>query len=168
MTALLKAGHIAALVVWCAGLLALPILLRRYGHASDVGTQSGYSEFRLLIHAAYTRIATPAAVLAIGFGIALILERDLTEPWLVAKLAAVACMVLIHAALGHVTVRVAEEMGNYDLPPVIPLVPVAAVLMTIVLVLVLAKPDLRPLLDRLPDWLLRPQGRELPSGLVPI
>lgn len=168
MTALLKAGHIAALVVWCAGLLALPILLRRYGHASDVVTQSGYSEFRLLIHASYTRIVTPAAVLAIGFGMALILERGLAEPWLVAKLAAVAGMVLIHAWLGHITVRVAEEMGNYDLPWVAPAVPVAGVLMATVLVLVLLKPDLRPWLDSLPDWLLRPQGRELPSGLVPI
>jgi len=68
MIALLKSVHIIALAVWCAGLLALPLLLQVYGRREEIRTQAGFSEFRLLMHAAYTRIVTPAAVITIAAG----------------------------------------------------------------------------------------------------
>ena len=41
-------------------------------------------------------------------------------------------------------------------------------LMLVVLWLVLAKPDLTPLIERMPMFLREPQDRELPPDLVPI
>lgn len=168
MIALLKGLHVAALSIWCAGLVALPVLLQIYGRRAEIHTQPGFSEFRLLIHATYTRLVTPAAVVAIAAGTALILALGLREPWLVAKLAAVAGMVLAHCWLGHLIVQTAEGRGTYRMPPPMIALPVVLAAMGAVLWLVLAKPELGPLLDGLPAWLRRPQDRPLPSVLTPI
>lgn len=168
MIALLKTVHIAALCVWCAGLLALPIVLQVYGRRDELRTQAGFSEFRLLVHATYTRIITPAAVVTISVGVVLILVIGLTANWLMAKLAVVAGMVLVHAWLGHVCVRASEERGTYRMPSPLLALPLAILCMGAVLYLVLAKPDLQPLIEALPRALREPQGRPLPSVLVPI
>lgn len=168
MIALLKAGHIASLSVWCAGLLALPIILQIYGRRREISTQPGFTEFRLLLHAGYTRVATPAAVLAIAFGTALIVLLELRDAWLMLKLAVVALMVLLHVWLGHLILKTAEGRGSYQMPSPVLALPIGLVLITGVLLLVLAKPDLTPLLHQLPEFLQQPQGRELPPDLVPI
>ena len=61
-----------------------------------------------------------------------------------------------------------EHNGAYRLPSPVPVLLGAIGLMGLVLWLVLAKPDLAPLADSLPEWLRQPLGRELPSSLVPI
>lgn len=168
MIAVLKGVHIAALSLWCAGLLALPIVLHVYGRREEVRTQAGFSEFRLLVHAVYTRIVTPAAIIAIAAGTALIFAAGLTDIWLMAKLVAVAGMVLVHAWLGHLSVQASEGRGSYQMPPALLAVPAGLLCMGAVLYLVLAKPDLQPLIDALPPWLTAPQDRSIPSALVPI
>lgn len=168
MIALLKAVHIAALSLWCAGLVAMPIVLQIYGRREEVRTQAGFSEFRLLMHAAYTRIVTPAAIIAIAAGTGLIFAVGLTQPWLVAKLVAVVGMVLAHAWLGHLTVEASEGRGTYQMPHALLALPVSLICMGAVLYLVLAKPDLQPLIDALPQALTTPQDRSLPAALVPI
>ncbi|QTL03255.1 CopD family protein [Aquabacter sp. L1I39] len=169
MIALLKAVHIAALSLWCAGLIALPVVLHAYGRREEVRTQAGFSEFRLLIHAAYTRIVTPAAILAIIAGTVLFLTLELRDYWLMAKLVAVVGMVLVHAWLGHLAVQASEARGDYDMPPAAFIaLPAGFLCMGAVLFLVLAKPDLQPLVDALPQDLKTPQDRSLPSVLVPI
>lgn len=168
MIALLKGLHIGALSLWCAGLVALPIILQVYGRREEVRTQVGFSEFRLLVHAAYTRVVTPAAVVAIAAGTALIFAVGLTEAWLAAKLLAVVGMVLVHAWLGHLAARSTEERGCYRMPPALLSLPASLLCMGAVLYLVLAKPDLQPMIDALPPDFRVPQGRSLPSALVPI
>lgn len=168
MIALLKGAHIAAFSLWCAGLVALPIVLHSYGRAEEVRTQAGFSEFRLLVHATYTRIVTPAAILAIAAGTVLIFAVELTDAWLMAKLVAVVGMVLVHGWLGHLVVQGSEGRGSYEMPPALIALPAAVLCMSAVLYLVLAKPDLQPLIDALPHALREPQGRSLPSVLVPI
>ena len=59
MIAALKAIHIAAMLCWCAGLIALPLLLIGYGKAQR---QVRYSEFRMLTHYGYVAFATPATL----------------------------------------------------------------------------------------------------------
>jgi uncharacterized membrane protein len=98
MIAALKAIHIAAMLCWCAGLVALPLLLMSYGHARR---QVRYSEFRLLTHYGYVAFATPAAVIAVVAGTALIFAAGVFDLWLIAKLAFVSFMALAHAWLGH-------------------------------------------------------------------
>ncbi|MGU3493716.1 CopD family protein [Xanthobacteraceae bacterium A53D] len=168
MIALLKTLHIAALSIWCAGLLALPLILQIYGRREEIRTQAGFSEFRLLVHHAYTRVVTPAAIVAIVAGTALIPFRGLADTWLMAKLAVVAGMVMVHAWLGHLVVQASEGRGSYRMPPPLLTLPVSIVCMGSILFLVLAKPDLQWLIEALPQALREPQGRSLPSGLVPI
>ena len=172
MIAALKFLHIAALAIWCAGLIALPLVMHGYGRPSAMRRQSSYAAFRLLAHRSYTRIMTPAAVVAITAGSALIFLRRLTDPWMLAKLAAVSAMVLVHAWLGHLVAQSgdhAADLGDgWRLPS--PLIALVAGVppMVAVLVLVLAKPDLAGLVDAIPAVLREPQGRSLPDAVVPI
>lgn len=168
MIAALKAAHIMALVVWCAGLILLPVLLHLYGRGPEARTQTGFATLRRVSHYSYTRLVTPAAVLAVAFGTVLIIVLDLVDPWMLAKLVAVSGMVLVHAWLGHLIVRTGEGRGAYRMPP--PLIALVLVLplMLVVLWLVLAKPDLAPLVERLPPFLREPLFREIPQDLVPI
>jgi len=168
MIALFKAVHVIGLVVWCAGLIALPVIIQAYGRAASVRTQSGYSEFRLLTHRGYIELVTPAAVIAVGAGTVLIFLEEVRDPWMMAKLAAVAGMAICHAWIGHIISMTGEGNGAYRLPTPIPVLFGAVGLMGVVLWLVLAKPDLAPLTELLPDWLHQPLGRELPSSLTPI
>ena len=168
MIALVKAMHVIGLVVWCAGLIALPIIIQTYGRAARVRTQTGYSEFRLLTHRSYVELVTPAAVIAVGAGTALMFLEEVRDPWMMAKLAAVAGMGLCHAWIEHMVTMTGEENGRYQLPTPIPALLGAIGLMGVVLWLVLAKPDLAPLADALPDWLHQPLGHQLPSALTPI
>lgn len=168
MIAAMKFLHISALVMWCAGLIALPLLLHFYGRDDSRRTQPGFERLRHLTHLSYIRILSPAAVIAISAGTVLIFLIELVDVWLLLKLVAVAGMVLIHVWLGHLTSQLGHSLGVYRLPP--PLLAFAGLvpLMLVVLFLVLAKPDLTPLLERLPEFMHHPQDRELPEGVVPI
>ncbi len=168
MIAALKAIHFTALAIWCAGLLLLPVLMQFNGRGEAVRHQEGYSLFRRISHFCYTMVITPAAVIAITAGTTLILATHLVEPWFLAKLAAVCGMVLVHAWLGHLIVQTGEGAGNYRMPPPLIALFLGIPLMLLVLWLVLAKPDLSPVMAYLPAFLLEPQGRELPDGLMPI
>ena len=168
MIAALKALHIAALSIWCAGLIALPVLMQAYGRGARATTEAGFGEFRLLSHGAYTKLVTPAAVIAIAAGTALIFAVPLATDWLLAKLIAVAGMVLLHAWLGHLINKSGEQCGRYRIPSPLWALAGALPLMALVLWLVLAKPDLAALVEALPEWMRQPLGRELPPALTPI
>ncbi|WP_333826776.1 CopD family protein [Pararhodobacter sp.] len=168
MIALFKAVHVMGLVVWCAGLIALPIIIQAYGRTANVRTQAGYSELRLLTHRGYVELVTPAAVIAVGAGTVLLFLAEIRDPWMMAKLAAIGGMAICHAWIGHMVALTGEHNGAYRLPSPVPVLLGAIGLMGLVLWLVLAKPDLAPLADSLPEWLRQPLGRELPSSLVPI
>ncbi len=158
MIALLKFLHIAALLCWCAALIAFPLLLHHYRGTRD---QSRFTEFRLLTHYGHIAFATPAAVIAISAGTALIFVADVRDAWLMVKLIFVCGMVLVHAWIGHLILRTGESRGRYRMPP--PLIALALLLpqITVVLWLVLDKPDLGWIADYLPAVLLEPQGGSL-------
>lgn len=168
MTALVKAVHVIGLAIWCAGLIALPIIIQAYGRTATVRTQAGYSELRSLTHRAYVELVTPAAVIAVGAGTILMFLAEVRDPWMIAKLAAIGGMAICHARIGHMVSMTGEKKGAYRLPTPIPVLIGAVGFMALALWLVLAKPDLAPLATFLPDWLRQPLGRDLPSSLVPI
>lgn len=168
MIALLKALHIIGLSIWMAGLLTLPIVMQIYGRRAEIQTQPGFDEFRWLTHYSYTRVVTPAAIVAISTGTALIFAHHVLTVWMLAKLLAVSGLVLMHAWLGHVIVEAGEGRGNYEIPPVsVALIPTLA-LMIAVLWLVLAKPDLAGLVASLPDILREPRGNAIPARFDPL
>jgi len=158
MIAALKFLHIAALLCWCAALIALPVLLAQYRHARG---QARFTEFRQMTHFGYIGFACPAAVIAIGAGTALIFAAGLNDSWLMVKLVFVAGMALVHAWLGHLILQSGERKGRYKMPP--PLIALVLVLpqMAVVFWLVLAKADLTWIADLLPAILLTPQGASL-------
>ncbi|MEH3036647.1 MAG: CopD family protein [Sphingomonas adhaesiva] len=159
---LVKALHIAALILWCAGLVALPLMLGK--HRAD-DNQAEYSRLRMLTHDSYAFIITPAAVVAIAAGTLLIYLRGVFEPWMFAKLVAVGLLVSLHALVGHAVLLMSERRGEYTPPSPVPLTVGGIVTMVIVLLLVLSKPIIP---DILPHWLTVPQHRQLPVDETPI
>lgn len=153
---LFKAVHIAALVIWCGGLIALPLMLSQHDPAVSA---KDYDIIRRATHHAYTLCVTPAAVIAVIAGTWLIFLREVFTPWLYAKLAFVALLVVAHAFVGHVLANVAEEPGEHTPPR--PWLPIGTIFVPIlaILVLVLAKPDLSFI--TFPEWLSEPRGGHL-------
>lgn len=153
---LLKALHIGTLILWCGGLLALPVMLARHDPAVS---QEDYSRVRRATHLTYTILVTPAALIAVVAGTWLIFFQQLFVPWLYAKLVFVALLVAAHAWIGHLLVQTAEKPGRHRppefyLPMAVVLVPVIAILL-----LVLGKPDLSGL--PFPDWMIEPRDGQL-------
>lgn len=153
----LKALHVAMLALWTAGLFALPRMLSR--HDPAIG-QTDYARIRRATHYGYAFVITPAAVLAIASGTALIFLREVFTLWLFAKLVFVAGLVAFHAWVGHTIVAVAETEGAHEPPE--PLVPTLLLTIPVVaiLALVLAKPELGEI--PMPGWLAEPRGIQLP------
>lgn len=158
---LAKALHIATIIVWCAGLLALPTLLAQHEPGDS---QTRYGRLRRFTHYGYTRIVAPAAVIAIAAGTALVFLREAFVPWMFAKLLVVGLLVATHAVIGGVIVRMGETRQDTAIRP-LPVLSVLAVLIAAILLLVLAKPALD--VSGLPDWIESPRGRQLPVDEVP-
>ncbi|MBR3370622.1 MAG: CopD family protein [Rhodobacteraceae bacterium] len=168
MIALLKALHIAALSVWCAGLILLPVViqLHRLDYASR--NQTGFTEFRWVTHHAYRLVLTPAAVIAVTAGTVLIFALEVLDAWLLVKLVAVSGMVLVHAWLGHIIGQAGEHRNAYRLPPAAFALGALVPLMGVVLWLVLAKPALEELIALLPEMLREPRGHAIPARFDPL
>lgn len=155
MIAALKFVHVAALVCWCAALVALPLLMRAHGAS---GNSRDFVRFRLITHLGYIAVATPAALLTVMAGSGLIFAAQVFAPWLLVKLAFVAAMVLVHVWLGHLIQRSGEEQRTHWRAAPLAALCLVLPLMAVVLALVLGKPDLAPLRAMIPDQFLSPRG----------
>lgn len=159
---LVKSLHIAAILFWAAGLIALPLLLSLHRPGHD---QHSYQRIRRITHYGYIHVLTPAAVIAVAAGTALLFLRDVFVPWMFAKLVLVGGLVALHAWIGTQVVRMGEHGNRRQPSPSWPLIAIAIILLAAVLVLVLAKPA--PDWVKIPDWLATPRGRQLPVEDVP-
>ena len=157
LTPHLKALHLGFLALWVAGLFALPQMLARHDPSL---MQSEFAQIRRATHYSYVWAVTPAAVIAIASGTALIYLRDVFTVWLFGKLVLVAGLVAVHAWVGHTIIAVAESDGRHDPPAALAPGIVTLGLVIGVLVLVLMKPELEEL--PVPEWLQAPLGRQLP------
>ena len=153
----IKALHHGFLAFWVAGLIALPQMLARHDRAV---VQGEFEQIRRATHFGYVWFITPAAILTIGSGGALIFMRDVFTVWIMAKLVLVTGLVAVHAWVGHTIIEVAETEGQHEPPePMLSTVIIGGLVIGI-LSLVLAKPELDEL--PMPSWLLTPLGRQLP------
>lgn len=156
----LKALHLLALILWCGGLLALPLMLSRHDPANS---DSAFRRIRRATHLTYTTAVTPAAIVAVVAGTWLMLLGEVLVPWLYAKLLFVALLIGAHAWVGHIIVAVVESEPRRRPPPAA--LPLALVLLPAlaILVLVLAKPELGGI--AFPRWLTEPRGGQLPFAV---
>ncbi len=155
-----KALHIGFLMLWIAGLLAMPRMLAKHDHGTR---RIDYSRIRHATHFGYIWGLTPAAVLAIMTGGLLIFLREVFTVWLFAKLVLVAVLVGMHGWVGYTINAVAETEGTYEPPDALIHTAIICTLVVGILILVLAKPDLGGL--PVPDWLTTPRGRQLPFDM---
>lgn len=159
----LKALHISALILWCAGLIYLPALLAAH---QRVVAKGDFLAVRRASRFAHTAIASPAGVVAIGSGTALLFGANALQGWMFVKLAAVGVLVTLHLYLGGVVSKLSDRSENPSRPRL--LIGVAALFgaVLVILWLVLAEPYIP--LDRLAPDLLRPGGLQPLSKSIPI
>ncbi len=125
--------------------------------------QAEFAQIRRATHYGYVWLITPAAILTIASGGALIFMREVFTVWIVAKLVLVTGLVAVHAWVGHTIVAVAETEGQHEPPEPLTSTIIISGLVIGILGLVLAKPELEEL--PMPSWLLAPLGRQLPFDI---
>jgi protoporphyrinogen IX oxidase len=161
----LKSAHVVGLAVWCAGLLALPMLLAARRPGAD-----GPDLWRLqrIARFCFIRLASPAAVLAVGTGIALVFLREVADDtWFGLKLAAVGGLAALHVRAGYVVVGVFRSGGRYSRTQAAVTEFATVAVVGAILWLVLAKSQAFPV--AVPDWTSRPGSlQSLVERLIPI
>lgn len=139
MVAILKFIHIASVAIWMAGLVSLPGLFVQRARIADA---SELLSLQRMVRHAYLALMSPAAFVAIASGTVLIFLRAAFEPWLSTKLALVGLLVLIHILTGLVIIRLFDRGETYPVWRFAAETVASLMLVTGVLYLVLAKPDI--------------------------
>lgn len=152
MIAWMKAVHILALAVWCAGLLTLPsVYVQRNGRTGDE-----LHDLHRFARILFVNIASPAAFVAVAAGVVLIFARETFTAWMALKLAAVGALALLHVRDGFIILHLFDDAGRYAAWRCWISTATTLTIITIILWLVLAKPIFDT--DALPAWLLQPGG----------
>lgn len=138
----LKALHISALTIWCAGLFYLPGLFMLHPRTSD---RADYHRLRIMTRYSFIVVISPAAVIAIVSGTALVYLRGRQGEWLAMKLVAVTLMVFFHLYCGGILAKLRDPKARGLRHPLLhlALVIIPAALIPLVLWLVMAKPRLQ-------------------------
>lgn len=133
----LKGLHIVTLLVWCAGLFYLPALFA--AHATTPEGQP-LRRLRVMTRVTFVAVTSPAAVLAILSGSALVYATGVSGAWMALKLVAVSLMVLFHLYCGRMLALLGEAPHWRSGAAHFSLLLVPALLIPTVLWLVLGKP----------------------------
>lgn len=139
LTSWVMATHIATLGLWCAALL---ILAGLYAAPPPADERADTQRHAIMCRYVFVLLGSPAAIVAIISGSALVALRGVNGSWLLFKLAIVALLAMYHVYCGRLLH--AQEQAPLPKPPLwkgplLILVPV--LLISTILVLVLAKPD---------------------------
>ena len=105
----LKILHVSAMVLWFAGLFFLPRLFVAR-HRGERDAAAGY--FNATANTLYFRMATPAALVAVATGMALIAFGP-GGAWLVMKLVIVAGAVFLHLYMGVVLYELGQGRDRH-------------------------------------------------------
>jgi uncharacterized membrane protein len=151
----LKLLHLAAIAIWSAGLISLPGLYLQRAHVPD---RAAKHRLQAMVRFLYVAIVSPAAFVAVASGTALIFVRQSFEPWFTLKLVFVGALATIHILTGLVILRLFEAGNVYPLWRFVAVTAATLLVVTAILFVVLAKPDLPDLLPAEmaePGWLSR-------------
>lgn len=135
----LKILHIAAISIWCAGLIGLPVLYLQRAH---VGEHDRLYRLQQLVRFFYVALISPAAFLAIGSGTALIFATSSFVPWFAAKLFLVGGLVIVHVLLGLVVIRLFDDEQVYPVWRFLAMTALTLPLICAILLVVLVKPHI--------------------------
>lgn len=134
--------HMAAILIWVATLLYLPIMMSAYPDTPpdiDRKPQPYSSVARFL----FTRIATPAALLAIIAGTVVFLLNRTVELWLIVKLTLVTALVFAHTLAGLLVLYAERSSKRRHIRTLCrTLLAVLCLLMAGIVWVVLAKPSM--------------------------
>jgi len=134
---LLKFVHIFAIAVWSVGLLCLPFLYLQRRKLADEELYRLHNFTRFL----YIRFVSPAAFVAIAFGIALIFMQQTFEAWFSVKLALVGMLVVIHVMNGLMILRLFEPGQSYPYWRFVIVTALTAIVIAGILAVVLGRPE---------------------------
>lgn len=135
----LKILHLAAIAVWSAALVCLPGLCVRRGRLPG---REARHRLQAMVRFLYVAVASPSAFVAIASGTALIFLRQPFEPWFSLKLALVGALATIHVVTGLVVIRLFQAGNAYPAWRFAATTGLTLAVVTAILVVVLAKPDL--------------------------
>lgn len=133
-----KVIHIAAISLWSAGLICLPALYLQRAHVTD---EKSLHRLQALVRFLYVGAMSPAAFLGIATGTALIFLRQTWAPWFGVKLLFVGIMTVIHILAGIVIIRLFNAGQLYPAWRFVVVTSVTMITVSIILFLVLGKPD---------------------------
>lgn len=137
----IKALHIISLVAWFGGLFYLP---RLYVYHAECQDQIGNNRFKIMEKKLYYYIMTPAAVLTILFGTALLhvsFKGYLNQPWMQWKLVLVVFLIAYHIYLGRILKRFRQDNNQHSAKFYRWINEVPTVLLILIVVLVVVKPQ---------------------------
>ncbi|MDQ2080865.1 CopD family protein [Xanthobacteraceae bacterium Astr-EGSB] len=158
-----KAIHMAAIMVWCAGLTVLPLLYAKRNGLRD----DPLHDLHRFTRSVFIHVTSPAAFVAVIAGTLLVFLRNVFTAWMALKLVAVGVLVAIHVWQGHVILYLFEPGRFHARWRQCAAAAATVSAIAAVLFLVLAKPiiDLTPP----PRWQLRPGGlQSLLETIIPI
>jgi uncharacterized membrane protein len=137
VTVFLKFVHLAAIAIWSGGLLVLPYL---FWQRATLATETDLDRLHRLTRFVYVGMASPAAVIAIGSGTALIFLQSTFQEWFSLKMVLVSAMVMLHVVAGLVLGHLFLPAGRFGLFSHLALTGAYLVLASAIIWIVLAKP----------------------------
>jgi uncharacterized membrane protein len=153
VTTLLKFVHIATISIWSAGLVVLPYL---FWQRRLLAAGSELDRLHRITRFVFVAMASPAAVVAIGTGTALIFTQGTFREWFTLKMVLVGMMVMLHVVAGLVAMRVFSPEGRFGARSTTLLTGLYLTLIVAIVWVVLAKPEIDS--TQFADQLFRPGG----------
>jgi len=135
----LKFIHVTAIAIWSAGLICLPGLYLQRAHLPG---GAPLHRLQALVRFLYVKAMSPAAFAGIASGTGLIFLRETWAPWFGVKLLFVGVLATLHILAGLVIIRLFKEGQIYPLWRFAAVTALILVTVTVILFLVLAKPDI--------------------------
>ncbi len=135
----IKAAHVAAVVIWIAGMIAVALVLSALP-ASGTRTPE-QTNLLMFIRGWDRKVTTPAILLVWGLGLALIVEGHwFPAPWLIVKLSVALLLGAVHGVLTGNLRRLAADASRSPSPLVRYCAPAILLGVLVIAPLVVLKP----------------------------
>ncbi len=139
MMIILKFVHLATIAIWSGGLIVLPFLFRQ---RLQLAAGPELDQLHRVTRFVYVAMTSPAAVVAIGTGTALIFRQATFHEWFTLKMVLVGTMAMLHVLAGLIAMRLFLPDGRFGPRSFVSLTTVYPVVILGIIWVVLAKPHI--------------------------